>query len=668
MKTSSLQAFRPFYQRQNINNILGSSNHNKFKGYPDRHILHYQLMIKLFGSPFPSIHFQLVNTMEEAYEPIARVLSVHNMQQNWDRAGAAPLAESSNINDLKKIFESIIFVSRSRNAVRRLFRLISYYLPKETIAVPDHKNVATELGDVIDLLTPQTKVLIVDNSRNDWMPEAISTLADANNSIWIVVHTLPGLNFDKGWCERLVQLPNLILVHEFPRRLKLVRESPSAVLLARPELICQMQALAFVVWYNMDFIHTQILLEQLELTTPLNECTNNNLIETFRAEADRMKGKIRMDFNETRTQPTNMIITQVRKRLQQDIYSLTLSEAVEIVSKDQMVPRDALLVCRGANHGLKRAILGLVKPGDRVVLPDITYIAHIKGLIGAGCNPIYVPVLRKQLDDPLSLSWDIESILQAIEASKPRMICITNPSNPLGEVLDADMFDIFINKVRDLSPDTIVLIDACFNMYGQALGFRMPDYNRYLHGYRIIVTGSLSKEDGYAGARAGFIYGSKEEIQVIKKTFPQDRPLSLLGASAICVARGPGMTSHRFQTVNGLIAENMRIRKEVCKLEQQLGFGIRTRSDTAASFTILMIPSIGVDEVIDWFKNHSNIDLSPVKRFNYTLSNAFRDPWFHVVGKSEEHLIRLSPGTSEQNDFFLSELAYFLQQMRFRCI
>ncbi len=40
---------------------LSNKFHKEFKGYPDRHCLHYELMIKLLGAPFSDIHFLLVN-------------------------------------------------------------------------------------------------------------------------------------------------------------------------------------------------------------------------------------------------------------------------------------------------------------------------------------------------------------------------------------------------------------------------------------------------------------------------------------------------------------------------------------------------------------------------------------------------------------------------------
>jgi hypothetical protein len=74
-----------------------------------------------------------------------------------------------------------------------------------------------------------------------------------------------------------------------------------------------------------------------------------------------------------------------------------------------------------------------------------------------------------------------------------------------------------------------------------------------------------------------------------------------------------------------------------------------------------MFPTHTVNEVIGWFKQHANIDLLSIQRFDDTREKIFREPLHLITGTPEPHLIRLSPGTPEENDYFLAKLEVFLQ-------
>lgn len=644
--------------------LFSRPNFNEFKGYPDRYRVHWQLARKLFGLPFQDVHFLLVNSVEEAYEPIVHVLARHKMRASWHESGLSPLVRIALSDGQPDLFKATCVVATQSRA-ENIVAWLSHYLVTKSARYRVINDIVALDSLEGDASIEDAMVIVVDEVLVQ-QPALILQLCSRYQLKWIVVHLSPSMSFDVTWNNCLSSALNLILIFELPSTLKTGGESPSAVLIANPTLINQLQAHSYVVWYNMDFLHMHMLLFKLKsLTTDLVKDDSHPRC-VFAAEAERVvRGKIRMDFNETRTQPSAAVFDKVGAQVVGTDYLAAFHDAAYALSIEYKVPCESILLSSGANHALKRAIVGVTAPGQPIVLPDITYIAHVKAAIAAEAEIIYVPTTQELPNDPLSLTWDIEGMIAAVRRYQPRLLCISNPSNPLGEVLDATSFDNLIQELRCCSKNTILLVDACFHHFGTATGFKMPQYSEYIESCRILVVGSLSKEDGYAGARAGFLFGSKYEVEIVRSTFPQEHPTSLLGVLTMRTARDPSMVPLRMHTINSLVHECLRIQEGIKNLEEQHKIGMNVRI-CAASFVLLYIPAIPEDLIVIWFQKHANIDLAYVKRFDYSVADSFNNPSFHVSGESVQHLLRISPGTPCENSIFLEQLSVFLAEYQSR--
>lgn len=84
-----------------------------------------------------------------------------------------------------------------------------------------------------------------------------------------------------------------------------------------------------------------------------------------------------------------------------------------------------VLITHGGTGGLAAAILGIVDPGDRVVLPEPTYSLYADLVALAGGEPVFCP-----------LAPDFHLDLDAIEqvASGARLLLLCTPANPTGAV------------------------------------------------------------------------------------------------------------------------------------------------------------------------------------------------------------------------------------------
>jgi len=83
-------------------------------------------------------------------------------------------------------------------------------------------------------------------------------------------------------------------------------------------------------------------------------------------------------------------------------------------------------VTAGATEGLAATLLGIVNPGDEVVLIEPSYDLYAPMVARAGGTPVYV-----QLDDDLGLP---RAALAAAFGARTRAIIVNNPQNPCAKV------------------------------------------------------------------------------------------------------------------------------------------------------------------------------------------------------------------------------------------
>ncbi|MFI6369167.1 pyridoxal phosphate-dependent aminotransferase [Nocardia sp. NPDC050630] len=92
---------------------------------------------------------------------------------------------------------------------------------------------------------------------------------------------------------------------------------------------------------------------------------------------------------------------------------------------DRCIGAQAVVPTHGASAGLAAAILALVDPGDRVVIPEPTYSLYADHVAMAGGQVDWVPIGPDG-------SLDLEAIGERIQGA--RMVILCNPGNPSGRI------------------------------------------------------------------------------------------------------------------------------------------------------------------------------------------------------------------------------------------
>ncbi|UKA58539.1 pyridoxal phosphate-dependent aminotransferase [Arthrobacter sp. FW306-2-2C-D06B] len=160
-----------------------------------------------------------------------------------------------------------------------------------------------------------------------------------------------------------------------------------------------------------------------------------------------------------------------------------------------------VLITQGGTAGLSAAILGIVNPGDKVVIPDPTYSLYADLVSMAGGITVPVPLA----DD---LHWDLEALATALEGA--RMFVFCNPSNPTGIVHSRRELEALADMLT--GTDTLILSDEAYS----DLVYTPEPFTSALEiealAGRTIYCQTFSKSYAMTGWRVGYLWGPSDVI------------------------------------------------------------------------------------------------------------------------------------------------------------
>jgi len=131
---------------------------------------------------------------------------------------------------------------------------------------------------------------------------------------------------------------------------------------------------------------------------------------------------------------------------------------------------------------------------DLVVYPTMAYPTYLVGAKIAGCQAI-------ACDDQTELG-----------DARPALIWINSPSNPTGQILDAEALRFRVTWARERG--ALVASDECYGEFGweaEPMSVLHPSINGGRHD-GLLAVNSLSKRSNVAGYRAGFVAGDRELV------------------------------------------------------------------------------------------------------------------------------------------------------------
>lgn len=214
------------------------------------------------------------------------------------------------------------------------------------------------------------------------------------------------------------------------------------------------------------------------------------------------------------TQPESLL--HQRLVYNQSDGTVALREAIAALYAESTA--DHVTVTVGSSEANFVVCWTLIQPGDRVVIVTPTYM-QTHGLaqnFGAHVEELWLrPELGWQLDPD-----DVERVVTA----ETRLVVVTNPNNPSGQILSGDGREALLDRVR--AAGAWLLADEVYQ--GAELGgAETPSFwGSYERG---IVVNGLSKAYGLPGLRIGWIVSAPD----MKASFFKRHDYTVIGPSSV---------------------------------------------------------------------------------------------------------------------------------------
>jgi len=275
-----------------------------------------------------------------------------------------------------------------------------------------------------------------------------------------------------------------------------------------------------------------------------------------------------------------------------DLHYLRLPEVNQLVAQkyldEQGVtldPQSQIFLTAGARTAMTLALLRLLNPGERVVIPDPDYVGLHHVARGLGATVVRVP-MRRGPDGALSVD-----LLRLIETVREgcRLVMITNPNNPAGYVWSPKELAALSEAIAEM--DAVLLVNEVYDKLTFP-GERHVSALAACDPSRSIVASGPGKAYDITGLALGWLAGPEELLYPMADVsfmfhIPMPSAAALYAAGA--ALSEPLRSQHPARSV-AILEENARLAAEA--FAQVPGFEFPRIGGGQFAF-----PWVGVDDV-----------------------------------------------------------------------
>ncbi|MEM7801058.1 MAG: methionine aminotransferase [Chloroflexota bacterium] len=199
-------------------------------------------------------------------------------------------------------------------------------------------------------------------------------------------------------------------------------------------------------------------------------------------------------------------------------------------------PNREIAVMVGATEGIFATMMGLVDPGDEVILFEPYYDCYIPAVQFAGGIPRYYTLHQPD--------WTIDPDgLEALFSDRTKLIMINTPHNPTGKVFTQAEMELIAKLC--LKYDVVAVVDGAYEhiLFDGVKHVSMANIDGMVE--RTVQISSLGKTFSVTGWKTGWTVASPELTTAIMRvyqfaTFSGIHPLQAAAARALTIAEETG--------------------------------------------------------------------------------------------------------------------------------
>lgn len=177
------------------------------------------------------------------------------------------------------------------------------------------------------------------------------------------------------------------------------------------------------------------------------------------------------------------------------------------------IDKDRVVISMGAKNILYQIFMAMVEKGDKVALPDPSWVSYESMVQLAEGSVVWLPLEHEKGFVP------DEDFLCALDASKAKMVVINTPNNPTGAVYPEKILREIIKVAGD--NDMWIISDECYNTI-------IYDEKHFSIGSaydKTITVNAFSKPYSMTGWRLGYAVCPEKEV-IDKMVLIQEQSIS----------------------------------------------------------------------------------------------------------------------------------------------
>jgi len=336
---------------------------------------------------------------------------------------------------------------------------------------------------------------------------------------------------------------------------------------------------------------------------------------------------VKLASNENPYGPSKAVKTAIDQAVGHiNIYpDATASGLRKLLSSRLGVKGDEIIVGNGSEEIISIAARTFLNAGDEMITVNPDFGLHAIHAMSMGANVSYIKFNS-------DFSFDLDGIVNALK-QKPKMLCISSPSNPVGAALEAHEIRSIAKACND---HTVLLLDEAYYEYA-AVDPEYPDCISILKdsGTQFILLRTFSKAYGLAGIRIG--YGIANHKSTIEHMHRVRMPFNVNALAQIAAEAALHDLAHMRRCCEITVSDRAKVLKSLSKMGLKI----------APSFTNFLF----VDT------KHSAKQVAELLQSRGVIVKPWSSPGY-------ENFIRVSIGTPSENKRFILSIKDALDKVR----
>lgn len=253
-------------------------------------------------------------------------------------------------------------------------------------------------------------------------------------------------------------------------------------------------------------------------------------------------------------------------------------------------PADQILVTVGATEAIAATILGLVEPGEEVLLIEPYYDSYAAAVALAGARRTTVPLAP----DGSGFAVDLDALERAI-TPLTKLLVVNSPHNPTGMVMTGDE----LVRIAEIAceHDLLVLTDEVYERLVFDGSTHVPIATLPGMFERTVTVSSAAKTFNATGWKTGWALGPADLIDAVRAakqfmTFVGGTPFQPAVAHAL---------SHEAEWVNALRSSLQAKRDLLSTVLSEAGFDVKSSSGTY--FVCADVAPLGESDAVEFCRS-----------------------------------------------------------------